>query len=487
MSTLLYRAVQFIGSKFLTFIVIVAILLVVSWVRSEWADISRLLDETKGIERQITEKQETLNELRQKAEKLDQAARNALQKIKDLDEAARSAREQYNRARRNWEKRKEKVSLFFPELLDAEDWAAERLAAERSNWTWEASEAADKAAAAARKAQVDSPWAVNQAKMDAEQAQLTHLEAQKAQVEASTSVTPVQRLALAVREVLPSALWVLAGIILLPIVIKAVFFYLIAPLADRVPAITIEPNDGTHAEPRMILSGVSLNIEINDKEELLAHPDYLQSTAKSARELTKFFLNHKLPFSSLASGMCLLTRVRPQDGASETIKISPTQDPHGELALIELPTSAAMVLYPRCIAAVIKGKDQEISIESRWRLKSLHSWLTLQFRYLVFRGPCKIVLKGCRGVCVEKPALEKPRLISQSATMGFSSNIQYSNTRSKKFTSYLRGKDDLFKDLFGGNVGVFVYEEVPDARKKSGLTGRGVEGVVDAMLKAFGV
>ncbi|MBK8036969.1 MAG: hypothetical protein IPK22_07505 [Verrucomicrobiaceae bacterium] len=487
MSTLLSRLVRFIGSKLLTFIVILAILLIATWVQSEWAELSRLLDETKGIEKQIAERQSTLNELRHKAQELDEATRNTVQKIKDLDEVARLAQQEYSQARRRWEKRQEGVAWLLPEWLDGDDWAAERAAAIRSSAAWEAAQLANKAAEAARNAQADSPWAINQAKIDAEQAQLTRLEDQKAQVESRTSVTPVQRLVLAVREVAPSALWILGGIIVLPVAVKAMFFFFIAPLADKVPAITIEPSEGELAEPQIHSSGVSLNVQISDMEELLVHPDYLQSTAKSAQKRTKLFLNHRLPLSSLVSGMCLLTRVSAKDGACETVRISPTHDPLGELAVIEVPTGARMVLYPRCIAAVIKPKDQEISIQSRWRLKSLHSWLTLQFRYLVFRGPCKVVLKGCRGVCIEKPAPGESRLISQSATIGFSANLQYSNTRSEVFLNYLRGKDELFNDLFAGDAGIFIYEEMPDARRKTGFTGRGIEGVMDAMLKAFGV
>ncbi|MDF1659327.1 MAG: hypothetical protein P1U58_17050, partial [Verrucomicrobiales bacterium] len=61
------------------------------------------------------------------------------------------------------------------------------------------------------------------------------------------------------------------------------------------------------------------------------------------------------------------------------------------------------------------------------------------------------------------------------------------NTRCETFVSYLRGKEDLFNDLFAGENGILVYEEMPDERRKAGLTGRGLEGVLDGLLKAFGI
>lgn len=244
--------------------------------------------------------------------------------------------------------------------------------------------------------------------------------------------TPSQRLILAVREVLPSALWILVGVILVPVGIKALLFFWIAPLADKVPPIKIVPNENAPTIPPFRISCVSLDVEISGGDELLVHPDYLQSTSKSAKKETKWFLNHRFPLSSLASGMWLLTRIRAQDGATEMVKISATKDPLGEVGLIELPAGASMVLFPRSLAAVIKPQEQEVLVSRCWRLKSLHSWLTLQFRYLIFQGPCKFVVTGCRGVCVEKPECTKPRLISQAATIGFSANLDYSNSRSAR-------------------------------------------------------
>ena len=118
---------------------------------------------------------------------------------------------------------------------------------------------------------------------------------------------------------------------------------------------------------------------------------------------------------------------------------------------------------------------------------SLHAWLTLQLRYLAFHGPCKLVLKGCRGVRAEEPDPDKPRMINQASTIGFSANLEYKNTRCETFISYLRGKEDLFNDLFAGGPGRFVYEEMPAGGRKTGITGRGLEGLVDASLKLFGI
>jgi len=167
--------------------------------------------------------------------------------------------------------------------------------------------------------------------------------------------------------------------------------------------------------------------------------------------------------------------------------VSSQNDALGEVGLIEIPAGGAMVIQPRSLAGVVKPLGASVHITRHWRLASLHAWLTLQLRYLVIHGPCKLILKGCRGVRAEAPNPAAPRIINQSATIGFSANLAYSNTRCETFVSYLTGKEDLLNDLFSGGPGRFVYEEMPSARRKGGITGRGLEGFVDASLKVFGL
>jgi hypothetical protein len=123
-------------------------------------------------------------------------------------------------------------------------------------------------------------------------------------------------------------------------------------------------------------------------------------------------------------------------------------------------------------------------ITRHWRLGSLQSWLTLQLRFLVFHGPGQLVMKGCRGIRIESAGTG--RLINQAATLGFSANLDYANTRCETFVSYWTGKEDLFNDLFTGKSGVYVYEEMPDLKRTTGV-GRHLEGFTDAILKVFGV
>jgi len=300
-----------------------------------------------------------------------------------------------------------------------------------------------------------------------------------------------------VLEVLPTALLVLLGVMLTPLAIKALFFFVIAPAAARRPPIRVLPAEGAASvvDARLLPpdqtqwnpSAVSRTMRVNAEHELLVHPEYLQSSAVHGRKGTQWLLDWRCPITSLASGMFGLTRVRNEirNEAGEDVVISAMADPLSEVAVLTLPEGAALVLMPSCLVAVLTPTGRRLRITRHWRLFSLQAWLTLQLRYLVFHGPVQLAVKGCRGVKVE--AAGAGRRINQAATLGFSPHLDYAVVRSEAFWPYVWGEDDLFNDSFAGANGYFVYEEVPRPGKKGGITGRGLEGFTDAVLKAFGI
>ena len=296
-----------------------------------------------------------------------------------------------------------------------------------------------------------------------------------------------------VNKVLPTALALLLGIMLTPIAIKAFFYFLIAPIAARRAAVTLLPDvsgqiegvdaSTTDAADRLKVSEVSQAITLQSGQELLIHPEYLQSSAVRGDKSTQWLLDWSYPLTSLAAGLFGLTRIRTV--ATDTVVVSATKDPLSEVGVISLPFGAALVFQPHRLIGVVQQRAQPLKITRHWRLGSLHAWLTLQLRYLVFHGPAKLVVKGCRGVRVERA--DQGRSINQSATIGFSANLAYSTLRCETFGAYLMGRQELFNDHFAGGPGFYVYEEMPHGGARTGLFGRGLEGFADSVLKVLGV
>jgi len=103
----------------------------------------------------------------------------------------------------------------------------------------------------------------------------------------------------------------------------------------------------------------------------------------------------------------------------------------------------------------------------------------------VFQGPVTLVVKGCQGVRIEQA--HSGQAISQAATIGFSANLGYSTVRSETFIAYLLGHKSLFNDRFSGADGFFAYQEIPSTDQRNGVTGRSLQGLMDGLLKAFGI
>ena len=296
-----------------------------------------------------------------------------------------------------------------------------------------------------------------------------------------------------ISQFLPTALAILLLAILTPIVIKALFYFIIAPAASRrqsicllpdtsgaIDIITIENNRNTSPSH---VSAVSQLISVDEAHELMVHPEYLRRLSCNGVIDVKWLLNRQYPMSSLAAGMFALTRIRAT--SEESFEISATKDPFSEIGVISIPEGSAIVFQPHNLVGIVQRRDYPLAISRHWRLGSLNAWLTLQLRYLVFHGPAKLIVKGCRGIRVEHAG--NGQAINQAATIGFSANLAYSTTRCEPFASYLMGKQELFNDKFSGGPGFYVYEEMPHFGKKTGLFGRGIEGIFDSFLKVFGI
>jgi uncharacterized protein (AIM24 family) len=540
MSGLLGNTLRWLLQKMRWLLVILAILVVLSWLGAEWerreqaraeieaqaSAVESLRSALARIEADVTRRESAWNaerdvlrlrledELRGLDERIERAERDwseALGKFADVDRQARDARRRADVARARLDAL-ERASAWWDWLLAREKIAAREqararyLALDGVARTWEEardqlaprfrqSPAAPLQAEKARRSReiaaeleaVPSDLQALRDARDGKQREIEALEGVVAAQRARLAEEPGEQLLGAIRAQLPRALWILAGVMLTPVLIKAFLYFVLAPLAQSLRPIRILSGERAPEVPSPPGSAVSLPVVVGAGEEILLHPDFVQSSALPARKQTQWFLNARLPLSSLASGLFALIRIRPEGTDPTRVVVSSQNDPLGEVGLVELPAGAAMVVQPRSLAGVVKPVGVPVHITRHWRLGSVHAWLTLQFRYLVFHGPCRLILKGCRGVRAEQPEPGQPRLINQSATLGFSANLDYRNTRCETFVAYLRGKEDLFNDLFAGGPGWFVYEEMPAAGRRTGLVGRGLEGVTDAILKAFGI
>jgi len=271
------------------------------------------------------------------------------------------------------------------------------------------------------------------------------------------------------------------AITLLPLAIRLLCWFVLAPIAERWPPLRFAPEGApTPAIPLAAPSAISLALTLGAGEEALVRQDFLQSTSLSGTKRTRWLLDPAHPVTSLTSGMRFLTAVA---GAGERVTVSAVKDPFAELAILTLPAGTAAVVRPSALAALVQAEGAPTRITAHWRLFSLPALLTLQWRYLAFHGPVRLVLKGGRGVRIE-PA-ERGRILGQGQVIGFSADCTYSVIRTETFWPYFLGRESLLKDRIAEGRGVVLLEEAPLAGR-SGIR-RGLEGTFDALLKLAGI
>ncbi len=281
----------------------------------------------------------------------------------------------------------------------------------------------------------------------------------------------------------------LAVLVAGPWVFKSTLFFVWAPLLHLTPSIVLR------REPlppiRGSASGVSLGVALAPGETLLIKERFLQASDEGLRRRTKFVFNWRIPFSSLACGLVELIRMHNPGGETTySTTLSTQEEPTTELALIDVPEGGALVLRPRFLAGVILPAGQRMEIRRHWRFLSAHAWLTLRFRYFEFRGPCRLVVWGKRGVRTEEihdltRETRRARRTNQTATIGFTPQLEYHAVRAETFWSFFRGRNPLFDDLFTG-TGSFVCQEIAERGNEPGAK-RFWSGFWNGILKILGL
>jgi len=489
MTRLLVEIARWLGNKMMILVIIIGVLLVTGWIAMEYVKLKERLENADTTERVIENLESELGPIRDRRDVLQAQLSDVM---KEVDQA-RDLREQAllveRRARARLEKVEGEKRWYYTRLTHAKYFA--RLAeAELSHAAAEkAAKAASAEFSAVREAFEESPAGRELVEinhhLENRTADIASLKAKVLQDRDDAAAHPLERLRRQVARVLPTALGILVVIIFLPVIVKAVLYFAVAPLISRARPVRLLPE--AQGSAAVGAAEVSVPIELGEGQELIVHSDHLQAAGAGPGKKTRFLFSWKMPFSSLAAGLFLMVAVRnPGEGVAK-VTVSPKRDLFDKLSRVTLPEGAAMVVYPRSLVGAVLRDGETPHITRHWRLGNLHSWLTFQLRYLVIHGPCDFLVKGCRGVRAGEVTPENPRMQDQCATLGFSANLEYSSIRCETFIDYLRGRDGLFNDRFASANGYHLTEEIPDPRRKTGLFGRGIEGIVDGLLKGFGI
>ncbi|HEX9782648.1 MAG TPA: hypothetical protein VGA56_07945 [Opitutaceae bacterium] len=266
-------------------------------------------------------------------------------------------------------------------------------------------------------------------------------------------------------------------------------FYGVAPLIARARPIRLSKEELPEIE--VSASRVSEAIALDPGESVFVRERFLQASDESLKRKTRFVLDWSIPFTCAATGLIELvelTNAEPEGVA--TITVSTQDNTAIELGVVRIPEHSGLVLRPSFLAGLALPMGGRLRVRRHWRLFHLQSWVTLQFRFFEFQGPCRLVVAGSRGIRAESlsggmsPA-SRGRRTNQDSTIGFTSDLAYRSVRAETFWSYYRDRNPLFDDIFQGR-GTFLCQEVPTGSPGASVR-RFWEAFWSGLLKIFGL
>ena len=270
---------------------------------------------------------------------------------------------------------------------------------------------------------------------------------------------------------------------------KMTMYFWLAPIVERGRAVRLARE--LAVLPEVGESRVSAEVALRPGERLWVKEKFLQASDEGLQKKTRYLLDWRIPFTCLATRLVELVEMSHQEEAGERrLTLSNQSDPHSELVVVTLAEGQSLILRPSFLAGVVTAGGRRLVIRRRWQLFRWQAWVTLQFRFFEFMGPCQLVIAGNRGVRAERLNAREgqaspARRTNQDATVGFTPNLDYRPVRAETFWSYYRGMNPLFDDLVAGR-GLFLCQEVSAAGDASKAR-RFWAGVWGGVMKVFGM
>lgn len=281
----------------------------------------------------------------------------------------------------------------------------------------------------------------------------------------------------------------LAGYFVGPSVVKLLAFFVCAPWMSRGRPIRFESD--LVAMPKVRPSGSTTEVILWPGEVLRLKPKYLQAGDDRLRRKSLWVFDWAIPLSSALCGLIRMVELRNgHAGERVALSVGDSAHPSIELAVIEVPDGGSLILRPGFLVGVITAGEDKVEIRRRWTLLRWQAWITLQFRFFEFVGPCRLIVVGNRSVRSETLQAEEgqtrsARRTNQWATIGFTPTLDYLPVRAETFWGYFWDANPLFDDLFAG-TGLFVLQDATPAPDQNRFVRFWVR-VWSAVLKVFGI
>jgi hypothetical protein len=333
------------------------------------------------------------------------------------------------------------------------------------------------------------------------------------------------------------AFWFVAIWVVWPVPWRFWLYYFVAPFVIRRKPLRLSKNaGGAPVSGDGGDGGKVVTVGLRPGELLCVKPGLVESADAELARRGRFWLKARFPVMNIACGLVRMAELRNghaagtvrrvvlrdatgcgvvlhdagewKDRGRDVCDVRDVRDVREEcdvrergdvcgrgdgLAVVEVPGGGSLVLRPRYLAGVAHAIDAPLVIRSHWRFLSWHAWVTGQFRFFEFAGPCRLIVACERGVQIEtigpRDDGRRPvRRVSAGATICFTPGLRYRPARTESFWSYCRGLSPLYDDLFIGEGMFFVQKAAPGRECcGKGLARRFFAGVWRGVQRIFGM
>lgn len=230
-------------------------------------------------------------------------------------------------------------------------------------------------------------------------------------------------------------------------------------------------------------SSVGVEHSLWPGERLWVRKRFIQSADMALTRRNRLLPDWRRPISWLLCGSCGLVELRNErsDGERQVVFTS-MKDPFAELAVVSVPDGGSFVVRAGFVMGFIADIGLHPVIRRHWRVWSWQSWVSGQFGYWEFYGPCRLVVScvsTLHGKTITSP--DEANAIScrevLASVVGFSPQLLIHPVRAEGFLRYWRRQTPLFELMLTG-TGAYLTRE---------LEGHGRDDVKARILKRFGL
>lgn len=260
--------------------------------------------------------------------------------------------------------------------------------------------------------------------------------------------------------------WLVAGVFLAylfgGLVAAIVLYYGWANWVGRGRATQLTASEA--ALPVIGESGVVVEDSVWPGEVLRVRRRFLHAGNEGLHRRTRFLLSWRMPVSCFAAGLTRLAELRNDRSEGERQVVFACADDHfAEMAIVSVPEGGAFVLRASFLMGIIANAQQPPAIRRHWRFFKWQSWVSGQFGYLEFAGPCRLLVScvsALRSETLQAREDAKPvlRRAAQAGIVGFSPRLQLKPVRTEGFWRYCRSRAPLFDVQLSGNGAVLLRE-----------------------------